>query len=333
MSIEVRTAADDERWNELLADTNNPTGFHHAAALSVLEDHTGATCHRLVGYKGEEPVGVFPVFTVRKGPTTVALSPPPNLKLPYMGPRMLQRQTLKRRRQDKRNRRFVDACHEWIEDEYAPGYSSIRTTPGYDDVRPFLWQEYDATLRYTYVVDLDRDPDELLAAFSGDARRNITDDHDIDYEIAEGTIDDIDRIVEQVRQRHAEQDESFKLGSDVIRDLYASLPEGVIRPYVCRVDGSFTGGFVNVEFGNRGICWVGAAKVSVDLPVNDLLDWTYATEAMERGVTSYDLAGANNPRIAKFKAKFAPELVPYYALENGSRTMTGLSKLYSSLKG
>ncbi|OTF01690.1 GNAT family N-acetyltransferase [Halorubrum sp. SD683] len=333
MSIEVTTTDDAERWNELLTDTPRATGFHHAAALSVLERHTGATCHRLVGYKGEEPVGVFPVFTTRKGPVTVAVSPPPNVKLPYLGPRMLDRQPLKRRRAEKRNRRFVDACLEWLEAEHDPAYTSIRTTPGYDDVRPFLWQEYDATLRYTYVVDIDREPDELLSAFSTDARKNVTDEYDVGYEIGEGDADDLDRIVEQVRERHAEQGESFELGSDLVRDLYESLPEGVIRPYVCRIDGSFTGGFVNVEFGGRGICWIGGAKPSVDLPVNDLLDWNYITEAKERGVESYDLAGANNPRIARFKAKFAPELVPYYALEEGSRTMTTLTKLYGSLRG
>jgi hypothetical protein len=330
MSIEVRTV-DDDRWNELLTDAAHPTGFHHAAALDVFEHHTVATCHRLVGFKGQEPVGVFPVFTLQKGPATVAASPPPNCKLPYMGPRLLDRQPLKRRRRDKRNRRFVEACQSWLEAEHGPGYTSIRTSPGYDDVRPFLWQEYDATLRYTYVVGLDRSPAELLSAFSSDARKNVTDEYDTAYEIGPGDADDVDRILGQVRERHAEQDEPFELGNDLVRDLYRSLPDGVVRPFVCRVEGSFTGGFVNVEFEDRAIRWVGGAKVSADIPVNDLLDWAYVRGAMERGVTAYDLAGANNPRIAPFKAKYAPELVPYYSLEKGSRTMTALSKLYSSL--
>lgn len=332
MSFEVRHVDDPGRWNELLTDTTHPTGFHHAAALDVLADHSGTTCHRLAGFKGEEPVGVFPVFTTRKGPATVAFSPPPNLKLPYLGPRLLERQPLKRRRRDKRNRRFVDACHEWLQREHDPGFTAIRTAPGFDDVRPFLWQEYDATLRYTYVIDLDRSPDELLSAFSADARRNVTDDYDVDYEIAEGTIDDVDRIVEQVEERHAEQGESFNLGAPMVRDLYEELPDGVIRPYVCRIDGSFIGGSVNVEFEGRSICWIGVTKVDADLPVNDLIDWEYPKEAMDRGITSYDLAGANNPRIARFKAKFAPDLVPYYSLEKGTRTMTALSKLYGTLR-
>lgn len=332
MSIELRTVDDAARWNELLTDTDHPTGFHHAAALDVLERHTGGDCHRLVGFKGEEPVGLFPVFTIRKGPATGAFSPPPNLKLPYMGPLLLDRQPLKRRRYDERNRRFVEACQDWLDDERCPGYTSVRTAPGYDDVRPFLWQEYDASVRYTYIVDIDRSPDELLSAFSSDARRNVTSEYEVSYEIAEGGAEEIDRIVEQARERHAEQDESFGVDSAIVRDLYEALPAGVIRPYVCRVEGDYAGGFVTVEFDDRSIRWLGAAKPSVDLPVNDLLDWAYVTDAMERGVRTYDLAGANNQRIAEFKAKFAPELVPYYALENGNLTMTALSKLYGTLR-
>lgn len=332
MSIDITTVDDAERWNDLLADADHATAFHHAAALEVFERHSGATCHRLVGLKGEEPVGLFPVFTMRKGPATAAVSPPPNLKLPYLGPQTINRQSPKQRRREKRNRRFVDACLDWLSAEHDPGFTSIRTAPGYGDVRPFIWQEYETTPRYTYVVDIDREADELLAAFSTDARKNVTDEHDVAYEITEGGRTAIDRIIAQVEQRHAEQDEPFPLDAAVVRDLYTSLPDGVVRPTVCRVDGEFAGGFVNLEYADTAICWVGSTELSADLPVNDLLNWWFITEAMDRGVRSYDLAGANNPRIARFKAKFAADLVPYYRLENGSRTMSTLSKLYGTLR-
>lgn len=333
MSIEVEAVDDPERWDDLLAVSDHPTGFHLDAALSVLERHSGATCHRLVGLKGEEPVGLFPVFTIRKGPALAAVSPPPNLKLPYLGPVVLNRHSPKRRRRDKQNRRFVDACVEWLDAEYGPNFTSIRTTPGYEDVRPFLWQEYRATPRYTYIVDIDRSTDDLLSAFSTDARRNVTNEYDVAYELREGGHDAIDHIVEQIQERHAEQGESFPLGAEVVHDLYDAAPDGVVRPYVCRVEGEFAGGTVNVEYGDRGLCWIGGAKTAADLPVNDLLDWSYITSAMDRGLSRYDLAGANNPRIATFKAKFAPDLVPYYRLENGSRTVSALAKLYGLIGG
>jgi hypothetical protein len=330
MSIDARPLDDPDRWNDLLEDTAEPTTFHRAEALDVLAEHAGADCHRLVGYKGQEPVGLFPVFTVSRGPVTGAFSPPPNLKLPYLGPAMLDRQPLKRRSRDKRHRRFVDACLDWVDDEHAPKFTQLRTAPGYDDVRPYVWRDYEATPRFTYVIDLERSEDDLIAAFSSDARRNVTDSYDVDYVIREEGVEGIERIVEQVSERHAEQGESFPLTASFVTDLYEGLPDDVVRPTVCRIDGEFAGGMVNLEYAGTSMCWLGGAKTDADIPVNDLLDWWYLREAMDRGVTAHDLAGANNARIAPYKAKFAPDLVPYYSLKRGTRALNAVSKLYSA---
>ncbi|MFC3476470.1 GNAT family N-acetyltransferase [Halobacterium litoreum] len=332
MSIEVRTVDDADRWNELVADAANPTAFHLAEGLDVLAEYADADCHHLVGFKGKEPVGVFPVFTMSKGPVTAAFSPPPDLKVHYLGPSLLDRQEMKRRRRDKRNRRFVDACLDWLNEEHDPKFTTLLTPPGYDDVRPFVWQEFDAKPRYTYLVDLTRDREELLSAFSSDARRNVSNNYDVAYTLEEGTVEDAARVVEQVRARHEEQGEPFPLSTEFVTDLYERLPDGVVRPYVCRIDGEFAGGSVVLEYGDTSVCWLGGAKTDSEIPVNDLVDWHCCVEAMDRGQSAYDLAGANNARIAGYKAKFAPDLVSYYRLQNASRTMSALSKLYSRLK-
>jgi hypothetical protein len=332
MSVDVRTLEDPDRWDELLGATEEPTPFHRSGTLDVLAMYVGADCHRLVGYVGEEPIGLFPLFTLSRGPVSAAFSPPPDLKVPYLGPTLLNRHSLKRRRRDKRHRRFVDACLEWVADTENPQFVQIRTAPGYDDVRPFVWQDFSATPRYTYVVDLSRDPDELLSAFSSDARKNVSADYEVDYVIEEGGVDVIERVLSQLRERHAEQDEPFPIDATFVTDLFETLDDGVVRPYVCRVDGEFAGGNVNVEAAGGSYRWLGGAKPDVDIPVNDLLDWRYVTDASERGIETYDLAGANDKRIARYKAKFAPELVPYYRLRDGTLPMTTLLKLYDAVR-
>ncbi len=331
MSIDARPLDDSDRWNDLLADTEQPTAFHRAEALDVLADYANAEVHRLVGYKGQEPVGLFPVFTVEKGPMTAAFSPPPELKMHYLGPTLLNRQTLKRRRRDKRHRRFVDACLDWLNEHRDPQFMQVRTAPGYDDVRPFVWRDFDATPRYTYVVDYTRGEDELLSAFSSDARKNVTNGYDVDYEIREAGVAGIEHIVEQVRARHQAQDESFPITTEFVTELYEALPDGAMRAHVCRIDGEFAGGVLNAEYDGRSFNWLGSAKTDADIPVNDLLDWEFAREAIDRGVEARDLAGANNPRIAQYKAKFAPDLVPYYRLQAGTKTGNVAAKLYDRL--
>lgn len=331
MTIDVRTLDDPDRWDDLLADAEQPTPFHLSAALDVVADHADADCHRLVGYKGEEPVGLFPVFTISKGPVTAAFSPPPERKIPYLGPTLVVRHELKRRRRDKRHQRFIAACLDWLATEAQPSFTQIRTAPGYEDVRPFVWREFDPTPRYTYRIDLTRSTEDLLASFSSDARSNVTADYDVTYEILDGGTGGIEDIVSQVRSRHAEQNEPFPIRAGFVTDLYESLPDGVVRPKVCQVDGEFVGGNVNLEFAGAAFRWLGGAKPTGDLPANDLLDWQYARAAKERDVVTYDLTGANDARIARYKAKFAPDLVPYYQLHAGTRTMSAVARLYGVL--
>jgi hypothetical protein len=329
--VEVRTVG-AARWNSLLDDAPAATAFHRAEALDVCAEHTGGDCHRLVGFVGEEPVGVFPLFTVQKGPVTAAFSPPPALKIHYLGPAMLDRQDLSRRKRDDRNREFVDASLDWLDGRADPKYTTVRTAPGYGDVRPFVWQDFDATPRYTYVVDLDPGREELLSSFSSDARRNVTREYDTDYEILDGGRDAIRRIVSQARERHDEQGESFRVTPEFVVDLYDALPDGTIRPYACHTPAGFEGGVVNVEFRDRGTCWLGASKTDSSLPVNDLVEWAYCCDGMDRGVSRYDLAGANDARICSFKAKFAPDLAAYYRVETGTRGVRAASKLYAKLR-
>jgi len=333
MSIEVRPVDDDGTWNGYLEHAATPTAFHHAEALEVLAEHADARLHRLAGFKGQEPVGLFPVFEVERGPVTGAFSPPPDLKIPYLGPTLVSRgEPPKRRRRDRQHHEFVDGVVDHIVDEVDPQLVHVRSPPGYDDVRPYTWRSYDADPRYTYVVDIAREESELLSSFSADARRNVTGDHRTEYELVPGTEAETREIVERTADRHAEQGEPFPIDPSFVTALTGALPEGVVRPLVCRVDGEFAAGILCLETGGTGLRWLGSGTPAVDLPANDLLDWAYCREAADRGVTAFDLAGANTRRIAEYKAKFAPELVPYFRLKNSSKPMDVAVSLYDRFR-
>lgn len=317
-----------EEWDGLVERATHWTPFHQSGVLAALADERGAALHMLAGFKGQEPVGLFPLFSLSRGPVRAAFSPPPDLKIPYMGPILITQQQLKRRKRDSRHRAFIEACLEWVDDELSPQYTNVRTTVGYDDVRPFVWNGFSATPRYTYEVDLTLGAEALLAEFSSDARRNVTQEYDVDYEIREGGPDTIDHIVRQIRARHEEQGEEFHLSPAFVTDLYERATIGAVRPYRCDVDGEFTGGRIVVEGSDTVYSWIGGAKVDADLPVNDLLDWRVCTDGMERGFARYDLAGANNPRLCDYKAKFAPDLGTSYRVYRSTRAGNALAGLY-----
>jgi hypothetical protein len=335
MSIDVEPAADDdlEWWDDRVERARHATPFHRREALSVLADHAGATTHHLVGYKGQEPVGLFPVFELSKGPVSGAFSPPPDLRVPYLGPALLNMAKLSQRKAERRLRRFVDGCFEWLRTEVNPWYLHARTGPGFADVRPFKWNDCTVTPSYTYLVDLTPDPEELLMRFSSDARSNVRAGREADADVAERGAGAIDPIVDQVRRRYESQDIAYRVPEGLVTDLYERLPEGDLRPYTCRVDGEFVGGLLLVEHEEVVYRWQGGVKTDAgpDLPVNDLLDWQVMRDAMARGATAYDLVGADNRRINSYKAKFAPDLAPFYAVEGGPKPMRLAASLYSRL--
>ncbi|WP_049923571.1 GNAT family N-acetyltransferase [Halopiger djelfimassiliensis] len=336
MSVDVRLATDDDRdrWNDYVEQSPQGTLCHELEALRVQADHADATLHPLVGFKGQEPVGIFPVFEIDKRIVTTVFSPPPRLRVPYLGPAFLNMAKLKQRKRERRRQRFMDGCFEWIESELCPKYGHVRTSTAVTDSRPFKWNAYDATPKYTYAVDLTPPADDLLLTFSSDARRNITTTDDDAYEIDVGDEAAIRSIHEQVRSRYESQGIDFDVPVEFVLDLADRSQNGHVRPYTLSVDGEFVGGILALEYGDTTGRWMGGVRpdADVDVPTNDLLDWAIMEDGLERGIETYDLVGADTRRINRYKAKFNPELRTYYGLEYGSWGMRAVASVYDSVK-
>lgn len=335
MSVDVRqaTQSDLEQWNSYVERSPWAGLFHRREALRTLARDTGSDLTRLVGFKGQEPIGIFPVFEVRKGPVTAVVSPPPDVRVPYLGPAPLNVEGLKQRKAERRHRRFVEGALDWIDDHLAPQYTHLRLHRGYPDLRPLDWAGFDVEPSYTYLVDLSDGRDALLDSFSRDARSNVRDGRDDDgVTVREGDRSDIPFILDRVRERYRSQGISFGLSTRLVTELYDDLPAGAIRPYVCRVDHRPAGGILVCEHGDTVSRWQGGVKTDTGVAVNDLLDWRVMADAVDRGCTTYDLVGANNRRINEYKAKFNPDLQPFYSVERGSAVLTLATRLYDRLR-
>ncbi|APW99312.1 GNAT family N-acetyltransferase [Halobiforma lacisalsi AJ5] len=336
MSVNVRLATEEDRdrWNGYVERSPQGRFWHELEALEIQAEYAGATVHPLIGFKGQEPVGLFPVFEIDKKVVTTAFSPPPHLRVPYLGPAFLNMGKLKQRKRESRRQAFVDDCAEWIRSELAPKYSHVRTATAFEDARPLEWNEYEASPEYTYVVDLERDRDDLLGSFSSDARSNVRNADEDAYEITVGGREEIELIVDQVRNRYESQGIDFRVPAAFVLDLHERVEGGEIRPYTLRVNDEFVGGILAVEYGDTTGRWLGGVRTDadVDLPTNDLLDWAIMEDGIERGLAGYDLVGADNRRINRYKAKFNPDLRTYYSLEYGTWGMRRIASLYDSVK-
>ncbi len=334
MSIEISRydlESEADEWNRHVERSTETNPFHRAEALARQAAETNTTIHALAGFKGQEPVGVFPIFVLEKGPFAAAFSPAPRSWSCYLGPAMNDLDSLKQRKADRRVRRFLEGCLDWLEAECRPVYCKF-TTGRFDDLRPFAWNEYDVTPGYTYVVDLDVPADDLVDRFSSDARRNVQSVPD-DVVVAEGDASDVEDIVHQVAARYESQGRPFQLSPEYVRSLYESLPDGALRPYVCRIDGEFCGGILVLESNGMLLRWQGGVKTGedVDVAVNDVLDWQIMRDGLESGIERYDLVGAGVPSINRYKAKFNPRLETHYTVTAGVFGLDRLVDRYQKL--
>ena len=330
MTIDIERRQEPGDWDDVVDQSTTSTPFHRADVLETIAEYSDATAHWYVGYKGQEPVGVFPIFELQKGPISTAFSPPPDLKITYLGPATCNAEKLSQRKRERRNRRFVEGCLDDLEDVVAPKFVNVRTSPRLGDPRPFIWNDYDTTPRYTYVVDLERDPEDLLMAFSSDARKNVR--TDVPHECYAADPETSAEIVRRIQRRHAEQDVDFGVPPAFVEALHERVPDDAFRTYVCEYEGSLVGGLVVLSDDDAAYRWLSWADHDADLPAADLLDWRAMEDAIAAGCSAYDLVGANDPRLSRFKAKFAPELRGYHALQYGTRGMTTAAGLYDKIR-
>lgn len=322
MSITVTRATGDEfdQWNSYVSHSEQAGPFHQREGLELLADHTGTRLHPLVAYKGQQAIGILPVFERQKGPFTLVVTPPSRTEVYYLGAALLDAHQLKQRKRERRNRRFVYACHEWIEENVDPDFTHIRNTDRYLDHRPFKEKGYEVEPYYTYVTDLTIDEDDLLMAFARDARSNIRNTVEDAYRMEIGGLGEAKEIIDRVRERHADQDTPYFIDDDYVTRLYTKFPDDQVKPYTCYTDGGeMAGGILAIEHDDTIYRWQGGTKTDTDIPINDLLDWHIMTDAKSRGIERYDFIGANQRRICRYKSKFAPDLAAYHSARRRSR--------------
>jgi hypothetical protein len=336
MKIDVERRGDpsldglDGEWDDLVSRSPMGTLFHRWDALRVIEEHSDATLHPLVGFKGQEAVGILPVFELRKGPVTTAFSPPPGMGVPTLGPVLFNYEKLKQRRFEKQNNRFVEACLNWIDGDLDPKYTHVVGPKGYDDVRPFQWNDFEISPRYTYDIDLSVGREALLNSMTSDARKSIRNTPADSYAIERRGEDGLEYVLGRINSRYDDGDGGLFLNEEYIRDLRDALGHERLLVYVAEVDGRPASGRLTIHGEDRVTLWQGSPKPSrdIDVPINDLLNWQSMVDGIEADKSTCNFVGANTRHLCRYKAKYNPTAVPYFEIERGTRAMNVVSDLY-----
>jgi len=239
---------------------------------------------------------------------------------------------LKQRKLEQRHKRFIDGCIDWIDDQIGPRYVSTRSGWRYDDLRPFKWNEFDVRPSYTYVVDLNVSKDDVMERFSRTTRRRIRNNLEEEYTVEDGGKKAIEWIIQRVNERYEEQGETTPITAAFVMDLYDRLQSGQVHPYVLKIDGEIITGTILLEYGETAQRWQGGVKTNGGLPANELLEWHMMCDAMDRGITSYEIVDANFPRLNEWKTKFGPDARAYYSMMRASSGMNAAVRIYEQIR-
>ena len=320
-----------DEWSDHLPATGFDP-FHTREALEVLDRYADGDVRLFVGQRGEQPVGLLPLFVREEGPLTFVMSPPPGLAVPRLGP-VLMPTSPKRRKREKTNRRFTEAILERIGASDPLTAFGMVSPPEYTDPRPYSWNGLYVDARFTYAIDLaERGTEDVLSAFSSDLRRGIgkRDELDIDITVEGGNA--ARRVCADMKERHAEQGLSYPTPPSFSEDLVDSLDDQS-RVYVARApDGSYLSGITVLYSNDEAIFWQGGAKANYqNVSVNSLLHWRIIEDILDdpelESVERYDLGNAGVERISAYKSKFDAQLRPHYEVK--SNLMLLAKKAYS----
>jgi hypothetical protein len=193
--------------------------------------------------------------------------------------------------------------------------NQVHLPPSVTDVRPFKWDGYRVSVRYTYVLDLPMD----LTRMSAQTRKAIRRSERAGYTVER--TDDIDAVLHCLS--HSEQRQRFThgLGRRELETARSLMGPDGLRMHVARDErGRPASAVVNLHApGTHAIGWLGgntpdALRDGVQLAV---MRQEFADLAAG-GATGIDLCGANIESVAEAKSHWGPELTSTYSVREYS---------------
>lgn len=328
-----------EEWGDALPASGFEV-FHDPDALAVLDAHTDAELHLYGAYKGQQAVGLLPVFVDDKSVGRTVFSPPVSLGVPRLGP-IINPNSPKRRKWERINSELANAVMADLEVDRRSTLFRMTCPVGYDDPRPYGWNDGALEPKFTYVVDLEdaADLEDAMSGFSKSLRNEMRRYDELDLRIDTEGIDAALRIYEDVVDQYEEHDDTAPMSRLFLRDLLSSLDDDRWRVYVARTpDGTYKSGIIALFSNDLAYYWQGGVVASYEhVSVNNLIHRVIledvVTDPELESVTGYDLVGANTERLCEYKGKFNGELRPYYVVESAGLEMTLAKSAYQKVSG
>ncbi len=317
MTLEIKVAgeSDIEKWNSAVASSSHGTLFHTWEWLKIVQNHTSSVLYPLMAYRGENLVGIYPVFIQKKGFFNIAFSPLPKAYLLYLGPVILDYDNLKQNKKESTFMQLQEEIDRFLFIELKCKYVRIRSSPGLFDSRPFIWGGYQVEPLYTYRINLTGGVDHVWEQFDRKLRVDINRAIREGVGVEEGNKEDIGFIRSSLYRRFERQGFRPSDHSRYLSELYDTFHPDNLKIFIATYKGEKVGGMISLCYKDIMYLWVGVPKSDLKgISPNDLVQWEAIKWACNNGYRYYEeMDGGDDPRLRHFKSKYNPELAIWYS--------------------
>jgi hypothetical protein len=340
MEITLKTAEDAAQWDTLLARASYKTIFHTWKWLKIVEKHTGTKLYPLIGFKGTDPIGILPIFYQKKGFFKLVFSPPSRTALVYLGPLIIDYESMKQGKRESTLFEFLKAVDKFIFSELKGNYIRINSAPGLIDSRPFKWNGYKVRTSYTLAFDLTRSLDSIWEGFSKTLREEINRSIKKEISIELGSIEDLDFIYDLLTKRLEErgirlnsEESTFHPTKPYLHDIASSFFPQNLKVFIVKYKGEKVGGLVVLFYGNKSTSLIGAPKIDIKGAYpNSVLQWEIIKWAKENGFRSFEsLDSGYSQKLSTYKTQFNPTLSIWFSTTKYSSDAVRLARVLSKI--
>jgi hypothetical protein len=313
MSIELMT--DKILWDRFIEESPNATLFHKWDFLKIVEKYTGYRMFPYGVYKEEELVSVIPLFYKKKKGLKFVYSPPQTTLsyIPYMGFALCRAyDDLKQREKETALSYILRETGKALR-SLSPNYISLAVGLGDMDIRPYIWHGYEALLQYTYTIDLDKPLKTLWEDCGKKCRKEISSASKLDPSIERAYDSEALFNVMRGRLTNVHGGDTFfhQQSPDYLKAMLTAFPQN-IKMYFMYSGGLLIGAKVDYGYKDRYMSWMGDVVANDDVSANEYFHWELIKKAKEAGYKKYEILGADEKRLNRFKTKFNPSPEPYF---------------------
>lgn len=333
-NVEIAVPHSEVEWNEYNKSSSHGTIFHTWEWLKIMEKHSKSTLYPLKILKGSFHIANYPIFFNEKAKFRFALSPAPNSNSLYLGPVIANYDSFLQKKKEDYLIGIQSAVDRFLFSDLKCNYVRLRSSPGLDDSRFFLWAGYHVEPNYTYRLDLTKSPDSLWENLHKTIRTSINSARKKGISVTKGDKTDLLFIESQIGKRFEAQDLKKNDHSAFLCDIFDEFNGHNLEVNVAKENGKTISGIIHLFYNGIVYQWMGVPKPAIaGISPNELLVWETILSAQKNGYNMYEfMDGGIDSRLRVFKSKFNPETCIWYSAEKYSHPVYGMAKqMYQKL--